>query len=203
MTTTLELFSDYVCPWCYFMTGRMERLRQEFDVSITWRAFPLHPDTPKEGRNLDEIYQRYPYPKADMLEHLRRNARALNMPFCERSKVFNSRMAQELGAWAESQDAGEKFHKAAFGAYFINNRNLADREVLLDIVRQIGLDPTTAVMVMDQGTYSDVVERDWQRADELEIDVVPTFVIGENILIGAQEYRSLSKFVNQNSVAKR
>ena len=203
MTTNLELFSDYVCPWCYFMTGRMERLKQEYDVTITWRAFPLHPDTPSEGRNLDEIYQRYPYPKADMLEHLRRNARALNMPFCERSKVFNSRMAQELGAWAESQDAGETFHKAAFAAYFVNNRNLADRGVLLDIVRQIGLDPAKADMVMDQGTYSDVVERDWQRADELEIEVVPTFVVGDNKLVGAQEYRSLSKFVDQNSVAKR
>ena len=203
MTTDLELFSDYVCPWCYFMTGRMERLKSEYDVTITWRAFPLHPDTPKEGRNLDEIYQRYPYPKADMLEHLRRNARALNMPFCERSKVFNSRMAQELGAWAESQGAGETFHKAAFAAYFVNNQNLADRNVLLNIVGQIGLDSSTAEMILDQGTYSDIVERDWQRADELGIDVVPTFVIGQNKLIGAQEYRSLSKFVTQNSVARK
>ncbi len=203
MTTNLELFSDYVCPWCYFMTGRMERLRNEYDVSITWRAFPLHPDTPLEGRNLDEIYQRYPYPKADMLEHLRRNARALNMPYCERSKVFNSRMAQELGVWAESQDAGEKFHKAAFAAYFVNNQNLADRGVLLEIVRQIGLDVNSAESVLDQGAFSDAVERDWQRAEELAIDVVPTFVIGENILVGAQEYRSLSKFVTENSVARK
>jgi predicted DsbA family dithiol-disulfide isomerase len=138
-----------------------------------------------------------------MLEHLRRNARALNMPFCERSKVFNSRMAQELGVWAESQDAGETFHKAAFAAYFVNNQNLADRGVLLEIVRQIGLDRGTAETVLDQGTYSEAVERDWQRAEELGIDVVPTFVIGENKLIGAQEYRSLSRFVKQNSVAKK
>ncbi|MFC1831241.1 DsbA family protein [Thermodesulfobacteriota bacterium] len=203
MTTNLELFSDYVCPWCYFMTGRMERLRNEYDVSITWRSFPLHPDTPLEGRNLDEIYQRYPYPKADMLEHLRRNARALNMPYCERSKVFNSRMAQELGVWAESQDAGEMFHKAAFAAYFVNNQNLADRVVLLEIVRQIGLDVTSAELILDQGSFSDAVERDWQRAEELGIDVVPTFVIGESKLVGAQEYRSLSKFVTENSVARK
>lgn len=203
MTTTVELFSDYVCPWCYFMTGRMERLRNEYDIAIIWRAFPLHPDTPSEGRSLDEILSMHPYPKADMLEHLRRNARALNMPYCERSKVFNSGLAQELGAWAESQGAGEKFHKAAFAAYFVKHLNLADQKVLLDVVRQIGLDPGTAEMVLDQGTYKEIVERDWQRAEELGIDVVPTFVIGQNKLIGAQEYRSLSRFVDQNSVAKR
>ena len=202
MTTNLELFSDYVCPWCYFMTGRIERLRHEYDVSITWRSFPLHPDTPQDGRNLDEIYQRYPYPKADMLEHLRRNARALNMPYCERSKVFNSRLAQELGAWAGSLGSGEQFHKAAFAAYFVNNENLAEKKVLLNIVGQIGLDPAEAEAVMTQGSYSDYVEKDWQRAEELGIDVVPTFVIGENKLVGAQEYRSLSKFVNRNLVEK-
>ena len=203
MTTNLDLFSDYVCPWCYFMTGRIERLRQEYDVSITWRSFPLHPDTPAEGRNLDEIYQRYPYPKADMLEHLRRNARALNMPYCERSKVFNSKLAQELGAWAESQGVGEQFHKAAFAAYFVNNENLAEKKVLLNIVGQVGLDLDEAEAVMVQRSYSVYVEKDWQRAEELGIDVVPTFVIGANKLVGAQEYRSLSKFVNQNAVAKK
>lgn len=203
MTTNVELFSDYICPWCYFMTGRMGRLKNEYDISITWRAFPMLPDTPSEGRSLDEILSVYPYPKADMLEHLRRNARALNMPYCERSKIFNSNQAQELGAWAESQGAGEKFHNAAFAAYFVNHLNLADRKVLLDVVEQVGLDPGSAEMILDQGTYKEIVERDWNRAEELGIDAIPTFVIGDNKLVGAQEYRSLSRFVDQNSVPRR
>ena len=203
MTTQVELFSDYVCPWCYFMTGRLARLRQEYDVSITWRAFPLHPDTPEDGRSLDIVYAQYPYPKADMLEHLRRNARALNMPYCERSKVFNSRRAQELGAWADSRGVGEEFHKNAFAAYFVNHQNLADETVLLNIVSQTGLDPHEAEQVLEQKSFAEVVERDWQRADQLGIDVVPTIVIGAEKIVGAQEYRSLSRFMHDNSVAKR
>jgi len=201
-TTNIELFSDYVCPWCYFMTGRIDRLHQEYDVTIRWRAFPLHPDTPEEGRSLDDIYSRYPYPKADMLEHLRRNARALNMPYCERSKVFNSRLAQELGLWAESKGTGGDFHKAAYAAYFVNNRNLAERDVLLSIVRDAGMDAAEAEQVLADRSFSGAVELDWQRADDLEIKVVPTFVIGENKLVGAQEYRSLSRFVHDNSTQK-
>lgn len=185
------------------MTGRLKRLRQEYDVSITWRAFPLHPETPEDGRSLDIVYAQYPYPKADMLEHLRRNARALNMPYCERSKVFNSRRAQELGVWADSQGVGEEFHKNVFAAYFVNHENLADLKVLLNVVSQTGLDPLEAEQILEQGSFSEVVDRDWQRADQLGIDVVPTIVIGEEKLVGAQEYRSLSRFMNANSVAKR
>jgi predicted DsbA family dithiol-disulfide isomerase len=125
------------------------------------------------------------------------------MPYCERSKIFNSGLAQELGAWAESQGVGEHYHKAAFAAYFVSHQNLADRKVLLDIVRRIGLDPATAETILDQGTYKEIVERDWNRAEELGIDVVPTFVIGDSKLVGAQEYRSLSRFVDQNSVPRR
>ena len=58
-------------------------------------------------------------------------------------------------------------------------------------------------MILDQGTYKEIVERDWNRAEELGIDAIPTFVIGQNKLVGAQEYRSLSRFVDQNSVPKR
>jgi len=201
--TRIELFSDYVCPWCYFMTGRIERLYRDYDVAITWRAFPLHPDTPEDGRSLDEVYACYPYPKADMLEHLRRNARALNMPYCERSKVFNSRFAQELGLWAESQEAGDAFHKAAFAAYFVNNQNLAERDVLMAVVQEAGLDDNEAGEILDDRTFAAAVERDWQRADDLDITVVPTFVLGENKLVGAHEYRSLSAFVSENGVRKK
>lgn len=203
MTTNLEVFSDYVCPWCYFMTGRIERLRKEYDITITWRAFPLHPETPEEGQDLDIIYARYPYPKADMIEHLRRNARALNMPYCERSKTFNSRLAQELGVWAEEIGAGDDFHNEVFKAYFVNHENLAKKEVLLAIVTRAGLDHQAAERVLEERTHSETVEKDWERANRLGITAVPTFVIGDNALIGAQEYRSLSVFVKNNGVPKR
>jgi predicted DsbA family dithiol-disulfide isomerase len=203
MTTKMDLYCDYVCPWCYFMTGRIDRLLKEFDVSITWRVFPLHPDTPEDGRDLDEIYQRYPYPKADLIEHLRRNAKALDMPYCERSKTFNSRLAQELGLWAEFKEAGDRFHDEAFNAYFVNHENLAQQDVLLSIVQRCGLDVEEARTVLAERSFAEAVDRDWERADALGITAVPTFVIGEKKLVGAQEYRSLSTFVTECGVARR
>ena len=202
MTTKLELYSDYVCPWCYFMTGRIERLYQNFDISISWRAFPLHPETPEQGQKLEEIYARYPYPTKDMLEHLRRNARALNLPYCERTMTFNSRLAQELGHWAEEQGAGEPFHAAAFKAYFVDHQNLAKRDVLISLIEAAGLDVDEGVEVLEKRSYSDAVDRDWERSRALGITAVPTFVIGEAKLVGAQQYRALAQFAEAHGVAQ-
>ena len=42
----LEVFSDYVCPWCYLASARVARLQKEHGVQVRMVHFPLHPDTP-------------------------------------------------------------------------------------------------------------------------------------------------------------
>ena len=53
----LEIFSDYIWPWCYFITGSIERIRKEFEIDIRWTAFPLHRDTPAKGKTLEELFK--------------------------------------------------------------------------------------------------------------------------------------------------
>ena len=151
---------------------------------------------------MDIIFARYPYPREDMVEHLCRNARALNLPYRKRVKTFNSRRAQELGLWAQDQGRGDHYHDAAFKAYFVDGENLTSRDVLLKITEQAGLDPHEAQTVLASGSYTSAVHQDWQRAELLGIDAVPTLVIGEDKLVGAQEYRSMAKFVSMHGIRK-
>ena len=47
MAVTLELFSDFVCPFCYIAErSSLTRLKREFDLTVDWRGFELRPDTP-------------------------------------------------------------------------------------------------------------------------------------------------------------
>ena len=151
---------------------------------------------------MDVIFSRYPYPREDMVEHLCRNARALNLPYRKRVMTFNSRRAQELGLWAQDMGRGDQFHDVAFKTYFIDGENLASQDVLLKIAEDAGLDPKEAANVLISGSYTDAVLRDWQRAEDLGIDSVPTLVIGQDKLVGAQEYRSMAKFVSMHGVRK-
>ena len=136
------------------------------------------------------------------MDHLCRQARALDLPYGDRTMTYNSRHAQELGLWAQDRGKGETFHDAAFKAYFVDGDNLAMKEILLKIAERAGLIDREAEQVIDSRSYSDAVDKDWQRARELGIDAVPTFVINGEKLVGAQEYRSLVKFITRHGAKK-
>lgn len=168
---------------------------------MCWTAFPLHPETPEEGRSLEELFSgRNPEDIAEAMARLKRVAHDLGLPMVERMKTYNSRLAQELGKWAETEGKGDAFHHAAFRAYFAEGLNLAKMEILLDIAADVGLDMAKARTVLEERTFSAAVDRDWERSAEMNIRAVPTFVMGRQRLVGAQSDANLARLMQQNGV---
>ncbi len=162
----------------------IERIRENFEVSIRWIAFPLHPETPPEGRTLDDLFAGRPVNVPDMLERLREVAAELKLPFGDRRRTFNSRLAQELGKWAEAEGRGDAFHNAAFHAYFAEGRNLARPEVLRAVAERAGLFPETVDRILTDRTLRDAVDSDWERSARNGITSVPTFQYGRERITG-------------------
>lgn len=190
----LEVFSDYVCPWCYLSTAAVERLQREYPVEITWCAFPLHPGTPEEGLSLDELFQGHDMSGVHRhLEKLMRDAGLDYEP--RRHMTYNSRLAQELAKWAETRPGGQAIHQALFRAYFVHTRNLARAEVLLDVAESVGLDRGEAARVLEERRFRDAVDADWQRARQLRISGVPSFLSNGLVMTGCQPYPELERFV--------
>ncbi len=138
-----------------------------------------------------------------MLKQLQRTAENLGLPFGERVKTYNSRLAQELGLWAESRGRGEAFHKEAFLAYFARGENLAENAVLYNLAAAVGLDKKAAETVIKKRSFKAEVDAQWQRARELRISAVPTFVVQGQKLVGAQPYEELATFLTALGVARR
>jgi hypothetical protein len=76
---------------------RIEKLKQTFDVSATWVHFPLHPDTPAEGRAMAEFYAERGLDPEAMYARMKRLMDAEGLPYGRRTHTYNSRLAQELG----------------------------------------------------------------------------------------------------------
>lgn len=161
------------------------------DLTIRWTAFPLHPETPDEGRSLDELFAGRGLDIPMMLARLKGAADELGLPFTTRTMTYNSRRAQELGKWAEEMGRGEAFHQAAFKAYFAQGCNIAQAEVLRELASEVGLDPAAATEVLRQGRYRSQVDEDWQRCREIGITAVPTFQMNGRLLVGAQPYDAI------------
>jgi predicted DsbA family dithiol-disulfide isomerase len=138
-----------------------------------------------------------------VMERLRQVAREEGLPLGERKKTYNSRLAQELGKWAEARGQGEHFHRAAFRAYFVDGKNIAEIPNLVDLVTPLGLPAEEAREVLESRTYRTAVDRDWSRAGTLGVNAVPTFLLGQSGLVGAQPYRILAKLLESNQIRRR
>jgi predicted DsbA family dithiol-disulfide isomerase len=172
-------------------------------LTVRWRAFPLHPETPEEGQLLEDLFRTTPEKIADMMDGLHNAAEELGLPFATRKKTYNSRLAQELGLWAEDLGKGKTFHLAAFHAYFADGLNLAKKPVLLQLVRQVGLPEQDAEKIISGRAYEHHVDRDWEDSRRKAINAVPTLVMGQHKVVGAQSYQTMTELVTHYGVSKK
>ena len=166
-------------------------------MRVKWIHFPLHPDTPQAGRTLEEMFAGRGYDIPKMQAQMRARMQAEGLPYGNRSMTFNSRLAQELGAWADTQPGGEAIHDALFRAYFVDGRNIGDPDVLVDIAAKVGLPAHAAREVIEQRTYKQVIDEHWAKSREYGVTGVPTFVIGTLGVVGAQPYEALEDLVKR------
>lgn len=119
------------------------------------------------------------------------------LPYGERKMSYNSRLAQELGKWAEGKPGGERIHDLIFRAYFVDNVNIGKPEILLELVDRAGLPVGEARDVLASRAFKDEVDADWKRCRELDITGVPTFLLEGSMAVGALPYEELEQFVRQ------
>ena len=117
------------------------------------------------------------------------------LPYGERTHTYNSRLAQEVGKWADAEGHGDAFHEAMFHAYFVAGRNIADIETLVQIAESVGLSPDEARAVLAERRFKAAVDADWQRSRDYGITGVPTFVANGRGVVGAQPYEILERLV--------
>jgi predicted DsbA family dithiol-disulfide isomerase len=174
---------------------RIERLKKEHGVKVEFVHFPLHPDTPPEGRSLEALFAGRGYDIPKMQAQMRARMAAEGLPYGDRTMTYNSRLAQELGKWAESQPGGEAIHDALFRAYFVDGKNIGDPAILVSIAQSVGLDGEKAREVLEKRTHKAAVDADWEKSRRYGVTGVPTFVVGNRGVVGAQPYETLEELV--------
>lgn len=177
---------------------RTERLQREYGVQLRWSAFPLHPETPAEGRELAELFAGREAMIRDIQARLLQVAAIEGMPLIEQSRTYNSRLAQELGKWAETQGHGNEFHLAVYRAFFVDGVNIALVDELARIAAAVGLSADQALTVLEERSCAAAVDADWQRAMDLHITAVPTHLYGGRRLSGFAAYDDFVRLIGKS-----
>jgi len=170
------IYTDFVCPYCLLLERRLHKVFSSEEIKVTWRAHELRPfpvPTLKvEDEYLPRVWSDSVYPLAEQIGVDIRLPRISPQPRTD--KAFEAHL------FAADNGAGETFPAAVMVAFFQQERNIGDIDVLVDIGGEVGLDREALRTALEQGTYRQKHQQALRHAKEVEqIRVVPTIMIGD------------------------
>lgn len=194
----IDIVSDVVCPWCAIGYRQLERavgaLGGRAEVSVRWHPFELAPYLPPEGQSLTD-YARERY-GATPEQGSRNRARlteigdelGIDFRYSDASRIYNTRRAHRLLAWAGEHGGQTALKLALFSAYFTDQANVNEMAVLRDAAAAAGLDPDEAQAVLDEGRYEEQVVQEEAYWQNQNITGVPAYIVnGKYMIPGAQD----------------
>src|SRR5271170_2030752 len=150
-----------------------------------------------------ELYAQRGLDPEAMYQRMKGLMDAEGLPYGRRTHTYNSRLAQELGKWADSQPDGEAIHDALYRAYFVDARNIGDPDILVEIAGSVGLGSDEARAVLAERRFKDAVDADWAKSHAYGVTGVPTFVAARYGVVGAQPYEVLAQLLDKAGAARR
>lgn len=167
---------------------RVERLSEEFDIQFDVCAFDLRPGLPPQGMPREQASAGRVYPPG-YLENLQQTALESGIDMKRPPLIPNTRKAHEATEFAREGGQLLPFHHAVFRAYWEDEQDIGDVDVLCRIGEECGLDSEGLRVALADGRYAARVQEqmDWSRA--ASVSGVPTFIFDDKFaLVGAQEY---------------
>jgi len=203
---TVNMVSDVVCPWCIVGYQRLQEAIKTLDnveVDIKFHPFELNPNMPEEGQNLREhIMEKYGISAEQSAQNRARLVEAgedfgFAFNFTDDSRMQNTFKAHQLIHFAADQGLEEEMKLSLFKAYFTDGKDVNNLTVLVELAESVGLDKAQAEDVLQSGKYADVVREEEMLWMKRGIQSVPTFVIGNQGIAGAQEPATLAAFISE------
>ena len=193
----IDVWSDVACPWCYVGKRNLEQALAELDladeVEVRWRAYELDPGAPASSSlSMSEVLSRkygVSVVEADQM-NARMTAAAAKVGLeyhLDTAQLGNSFDAHRLAKLADDRGLGGAMAERLFAAHFTENQLISDRDTLIALATEVGLDPAEAAAVLDSDAYADEVRGDEEFASEAGFSGVPTYVVDGRLAIpGAQ-----------------
>ena len=186
MQLHLKIASDFVCPYCYVLEAMLDQLRPQMDIVVEYLPFELTaPPAPQvDTYNDPERRDRY----AQELEPL---CRQIGLKMCLPPKVVPrpyTRLAFQGLYFAREQGLEDAYCHRVFRAYFEEERDIGDLQVLASLAGEAGLDREVCLAALERGQW----EAEEQTADryakqDLKVRMVPTLFLGEHRLEGGAQ----------------
>ncbi len=174
----------------------VEKLKAENKVDVDWRPFYLYFDVPPEGMELSEHVKQARLNGSE--ERLRQIAQSHGMGFVSTKRIYNTRLAHEATEYAREHGKVSEFHKVVFRKVYAEGQDTSQWDVLRSAAQEVGLDAEEMQREVENEKYKANVEAQVQRAYQIGVTGVPTYVINNRYaIVGAQPYEVFKKALEQ------
>jgi predicted DsbA family dithiol-disulfide isomerase len=204
----IDVFSDVVCPWCFIGTRRLHRALASFDppvdVTIRHHPFLLDPDTPAGGVNIAErLREKYGRDPQAMFATVEAAAQASGIPLDLSKQPFSypTVAAHTLLRHAADPVTQLALADALFVAHFLDARNIADPDVLVDIASRHGFEPAVARRLLEDEAELEVTRTEAGRAAASGIRGVPFFVFDNRLAVSGGQREEVFRDAIQQALA--
>jgi len=182
----LAVLSDYICPFCYIGYLRLERLREHFELAVNWALVEIHPDSPVEGKPVEELG----YAKArldGLLGELAAMARDEGIELSPHTFTTNSHKALLLAEASKAlgADVFYRLHRRLFESFLVEGRNIGDSAVLESLAEECAVPRETLEQAWNNPAYEQRLQGNLAAAVRDGATGTPTFFIGDKRLTGA------------------
>lgn len=192
----IEVWSDYVCPFCYIGKRRLENALETTgfgsQTEVLFKAYQLDPNTPvdADGPEIDSLAKKFGSKEQaqSMLENITEQAKTVGLDYnIADMKNSNTFKAHRLAKLAEQEGVADQVVERLLHAHFVEGKVIGHDHVLLDIAEDFGINRSRAEAVLNADEFTDDVNADIAEAGQIGVQGVPFFVINRKYAIsGAQ-----------------
>ncbi len=197
MSIKIDIWSDVNCPFCYIGKRKFEAAMTQFEhrdqVEVEWHSFELDPQAKtlpgkSAHEHLAEIKGQTQEWALEMQQYVTQTGTENGLHFnFEQLVIANSFDAHRLIQLAKSVALGNEAEEVLFAAHLAQGKNIADRQTLLALANDIGIDETLTTQMLDSDAFTDDVRHDEKVAQQIGISGVPFFIFDQKYSIsGAQ-----------------
>ncbi len=174
--TTIKVFSDFACPFCYIGFSIADRIRRENpNVNFEFYPYELEPNAPAEGYDFSD---QYPLNQIEEgFKRINNLGSEYGLIYNNKTKKSNTNRLHKASLYAKKENKFYEFGKEAFKAVFEDSKNVADKKVINDIGLVAGLNIVEMNRCIDANNFYEFMEEAKNLTILYNIESVPTFIL--------------------------
>ena len=181
----------------------MSQLNDQISFEVNWKPYELHPEIPKEGFDKKEYYKikfGESSESSNRFNFITEEAKKVGLEFnFKKSKNLpNTFLAHRLLWFCRSKNKQDVLAQALFHAYFSDGRDVGNKDELIEISSENGLNRKEIKEFFQTNIGHKEVLREENRAREMNIFSVPTYIFNKKyLLVGGQESDTFKAYIKK------